>query len=316
MNQKELMNLLHLDRPKGRVKVVIDTDAYNEIDDQYAIAYALNSNEKLDIAALYAAPFYATPFFPPVNGVERAANPLAGMEKSYEEILNILDLMDRNDMKAKVFKGSSRFMNAPDDIVDSDAARDLVHRAMCMPQNERLYVAAIGAITNVASAIRMEPAIIDKMVVIWLGGHAPYWHHNRAFNCMQDPASARIVFDSGVPLVSIPALGVASHLQASGAELRENLIGKNKLCDYLYVQTAAWAKGKRGTRNWAKTLWDVSVIAWLAGSDDCMYGHLVHSPIMTSELTFSFDSSRHLINQIQFISRDNILDDLFPKLAR
>jgi Inosine-uridine nucleoside N-ribohydrolase len=316
MTQNELMKVLHLSRPAGRVSIVLDTDAYNEIDDQYAIAYALNSHDKLDVLAIYAAPFYATPFFPPMNDMERATSPADGMKKSYTEILNVLDLMDRHDMDTKVFMGSARYMEKPGDIVPSDAACDLVEKALAMKDGERLYVVTIGAITNVAAAIQMNPAILDKIVVVWLGGNAPWWADNAAFNCMQDTLSARTVFDSGVPLVHIPAMGVTSHLLASGAELRESLCGKNKLCDYLYQCTENWAHSARGTTNWSKTLWDISAIAWLVGDDSWMHGHLVHSPIITQERTYSHATDRHFINEIQYVMRDKILDDLFPKLAK
>jgi purine nucleosidase len=43
--------------PRGRPRVVIDTDAANEIDDQFALAWALLSPERLDVLAVYAAPF-------------------------------------------------------------------------------------------------------------------------------------------------------------------------------------------------------------------------------------------------------------------
>ncbi len=43
-----------------------------------------------------------------------------------------------------------------------------------------LYVATIGAITNVASAILMEPEIITRIVVVWLGGHALHWSDTRS----------------------------------------------------------------------------------------------------------------------------------------
>lgn len=45
--------------------VVIDTDAYNEIDDQYAISYLVKKSDKLKLQALYAAPFSTTN--PPVQ---------------------------------------------------------------------------------------------------------------------------------------------------------------------------------------------------------------------------------------------------------
>lgn len=43
--------------PKGKVHVVIDTDTYNEVDDQFALAYALMSPMQLEVEAVYAAPF-------------------------------------------------------------------------------------------------------------------------------------------------------------------------------------------------------------------------------------------------------------------
>ena len=55
MTKEQYMN--NLSFPKGQVDVVIDTDARNEVDDQFAIAYLLKSSEKLNTVALYAAPF-------------------------------------------------------------------------------------------------------------------------------------------------------------------------------------------------------------------------------------------------------------------
>ena len=62
--------------------MVLDTDTYNEIDDQFAVVYSLISPEKLDVEAIYAAPFFNT----------RSLSPKDGMEKSYEEISEILDI--------------------------------------------------------------------------------------------------------------------------------------------------------------------------------------------------------------------------------
>jgi len=66
----------NLERPKSKIDVVLDTDAYNEIDDQFAIAYMFGNRQKLNIKAIYAAPFH--------NG--KSSGPKDGMEKSYDEI--------------------------------------------------------------------------------------------------------------------------------------------------------------------------------------------------------------------------------------
>ena len=85
-------------RPKGVVDVVLDTDTYNEIDDQYALAYLIRSSNKLKIKGIYAAPF----------SNKKCNSPEAGMEKSYEEIMNILELMNEKELKKIVKKGSKR----------------------------------------------------------------------------------------------------------------------------------------------------------------------------------------------------------------
>ena len=44
-----------LEQPAGQVDLVLDTDAYNEIDDQFAISYALRAQDRLHLLALCAA---------------------------------------------------------------------------------------------------------------------------------------------------------------------------------------------------------------------------------------------------------------------
>ena len=76
--------------------MVIDTDTYNEIDDQFAVVQSLLSPDKLAVEAIYAAPFY--------NG--RSDSPGDGMEKSYEEILRLLERLDVS-ADGLVHKGST-----------------------------------------------------------------------------------------------------------------------------------------------------------------------------------------------------------------
>ena len=177
--------LKRLEKPKGKIDVILDTDTYNEVDDQYALAYMLNSDEKLRVKAIYAAPFW----YPP-----RSDGPKDGMEKSYLEIFKILELMGREDLKDCVFKGSDSYLPNEKTPVISEAAVDLAERAMAYTEENPLYIVAIAAITNIASAILLNPQIIDRIVVVWLGGHALHWQNTIEFNLFQDVAAARIIF--------------------------------------------------------------------------------------------------------------------------
>lgn len=297
--------ITRLKKPTGKVDVVIDTDTYNEIDDQFALAYLIKSDEKLNLKAIYAAPFINL----------KSSGPADGMEKSYQEILRVLTLLEREDLKDVVFRGSTQYMPSEDEPVISDAAKDLAERAMGYTEENPLYVIAIGAITNVSSALVMKPEIRDRIVLIWLGGNATHWPHNKEFNLYQDVAGARVVFGCEVPLVQLPCMGVVSAFTTSGPELEYHLRGKNKLCDYLVDVTTKEAMECYGGSTWTRPIWDVTAVAWLLDGDfmeDC----LIHSPIPEYDDRYAFDNNRHFIKYVYYINRDNLFADLFKKLTK
>ena len=202
-------DLMHrLTRPEGRVDVVLDTDTYNEIDDQYALAYLIRSEERMNLKAIYAAPFFN----------EKSTGPEDGMEKSFQEIHNILNLMGRAEPTANVYRGSRNYLPSEDTPVVSESASHLASLAMNYTPQRPLYVIAIGAITNVASAILMNPQITDRIVLIWLGGNAHHWPDNQEFNLMQDVAAARGGFGCGPCAASLCGSGVRLHHRRGGAE--------------------------------------------------------------------------------------------------
>lgn len=292
-----------LQRPTGMIDLVVDTDAYNEIDDQFAISYAMRAKDKLNLLALYAAPFHNS----------RSTSAEDGMVKSYEEILKLLHLAGES---YPVYEGSRTYLPDESTPVESPAARDLVRLAMGYTPEKPLYVAAIGAITNIASALLMEPAIADRMVLVWLGGHALEWPSNAEFNIKQDVAAARVVFNSGVPLVMLPCMGVVSTFTSTGPELDYWLRGKNDLCNYLVQQTVdevnTYAKG----RVWSRVIWDVTTIGWLL-DPECrfMEDKLIPTPIPEYDHHWANDPTRPLCKYVYHIKRDALMGDLFSRVS-
>lgn len=292
-------------KPTGPIDVVFDSDTYNEIDDQYALAYMLRSTEKLRVQALYAAPFTWAP---------RADTPRDGMEKSYQEMKHVLSLIDRRDLFPLLHRGAEHFLQSETEPAVSDAARDLARRAMAYTPDAPLYVIAIGAITNIASAILLNPDIADRIVVVWLGGNGLDWTDNHEFNLSQDIAAARVVFGSGAALVMLPCGGVVSEFAVSRQELIRRLQGKNALCDYLLQETLACLERQSDPPACAKVLWDVTAVAWLldgAFTED----RLEHAPIPGYDRQWRFDPTRHMVRYVYKINREHLLDDLFRKLA-
>ncbi len=289
--------------PPGRISMVLDTDTANEIDDPFAVIYALLSREKIDVEALYAAPYHN----------KRSAGPADGMEKSYQELLVLLEFLGLPD-DGLVFRGSESWLPEKQTAVASDAARDLVERARVRPmEGPPLYVAAIGALTNIASAILMAPEIVSKIVVVWLGGHALHWPHTREFNLRQDISAAQTVFDSGVPLVHIPCQGVVSHLHTTAPELNARLRGHGRIGAYLVESVEEYMSAHKP--GWSKVIWDIVTVAWLL-NPEWVPCHRIPCPIITDQATWSFDSGRHLMLSAYHVCRDEILRDLFDKIAR
>ena len=296
---------INMECPKGPADVVIDSDTYNEIDDQFAIAYALHAPEKIRLKALYAAPF--------TN--ERSAGPADGMEKSYREILKLLSL-DGKEGRYPVFRGSRRYLPDEHTPVLSDAAADLVRRAEAYTPGNPLYVVSIGAITNIASALLLNPGIADRITVIWLGGNAPHWPDNLEFNCKQDVAAARIVLNSGVPLILLPCMGVVSAFTTTGPELEYWLREKNALCDYLVDHTIEVAEEYAKGKVWSRVIWDVTAVGWLLNDGNrLMLDRLVPTPVPGYDHRYSQDASRLPCRMVYHIQRDALFADLVQHIA-
>lgn len=288
-----------LEPPRGPVRMVLDTDTYNEIDDQFALVYALLSPDRITCEAIYAAPFEN----------ERSIGPADGMLKSYDEILRLLERLGRSS-DGFVFKGSTAWLTQPDQPIESAAMRDLIVRARADGDGP-LYVVAIGAITNVASALIAAPEIGERIVVVWLGGNPGYWHRATEFNVYQDMLAARTIFDSGVPLVHVPCLNVTEHLRTTQAELEQFVRGRSAIGDYLCDIYAAYYDDHYAR---SKEIWDVGPVAWLV-NPAWVETVLIHSPILTTEQTWSHDAQRHLIREARTLQRDPIFRDLFQKIS-
>lgn len=297
----------NLETPAGPVDVVLDTDAYNEIDDQFAIAYLLRSDDRLKIKGICTAPFYNT----------KASSPADGMEKSYQEIFQILRLAKREDLNEVVYRGSTEYLKDENTPVPSPSASFMAELSKQYSPEKPLYIIAIGAITNVASALLMNPDMKENTVIVWLGGHAFHMNHNREFNLYQDVAAARVVFGCGVPVVQLPCRGVVDHFATSRYELEYWLLGKNELCTYLVENTIAEAESYAKGKPWTRPIWDVTAVAWLLNDDQrFMEDQLMHSPIPEYDDHYSFDHRRHMIKYVNCIRRDALFEDLFEKLAR
>ena len=285
---------------KGIVKVILDTDTYNEIDDQFALVQMLFSKKRIDVLSINAAPFSMN---------NRSDDPQKGMELSYDEIFRLLEKIDfkKNNF---VFKGSTKYIGFDKKPINSPAADNIIETALKCSANDPLYVIAIGAITNVASAILKEPEIINKIVVVWLGGNALYWPENNEFNLKQDIGGAQVLFDSGVSLVLVPCKGVTSHLISTVPEIEKYIEPHGEIGKFLAMRFKEYNSNHKG---WSKEIWDMAAISWVL-NEEWAPTNIVSSPILLNNKSWSFDDNRHPIKIVYKIKRDLILQDFIKKL--
>lgn len=299
--------LQKLQVPTGPIDVVLDTDTYNEIDDQFALSYMIRSAEKLTVKAICAAPFFN----------ENSNSPADGMEKSYQEILKLLHLAGRDDLCSVAYRGSETYLPDEKTPVDSPAAHALVELSQNYSADKPLYIVAIGAITNVASALLLDPTMKERIVLVWLGGHAQSWPNTAEFNMMQDVAAARIVFGCGLPLIQLPCAGIVDHFTTTAPELEYWLRGKNALSDYLADHTEEAANAYANGKPWSRIIWDVTAVGWLLNDNDrFMWTKIIPAPIPEYDHHYGYDFTRHPMCYVWHINRDALMQDLFEKLGR
>jgi inosine-uridine nucleoside N-ribohydrolase len=291
--------LTMLEPPTGRIKCVLDTDTYNEIDDQFAIVQILLSSERLDLQAIYAAPFHN----------RRSDSAGHGMELSYDEILRLLERLEVSPERI-VFKGVTEYVGPTKVARDAPAVDDLIARARASSSTAPLYVIAIAAISNVAAALLKAPDITDKIVVVWLGGHALDWPDVKEFNLRQDVGGAQVLFDSGVPIVLVPCMGVVSHLLSTVPEIEAHVEPYGEIGRFLAQRYKEYSDDHLG---WSKEIWDMAPVAWLLDPSWCD-SIIVPTPILTDQITWSVDRARHPMRYVYRIHRDPILKDFFLKL--
>ncbi len=302
-NWKELYELVICMEKK---KVILDTDMFNEVDDQFALTYLMKSLDVFDLKAITIAPFSKSGYADTMSVKE-------GTEKSYETTLKILDMLEKEEYKDIVYKGAIKY------FFESKRSNKAVDKIIEIAlSNDKVTILAIGAITNVALAIHKAPEIISKIKVVWLGGNTFLTKDNSEFNFRQDIGAVQKVFNSGVELVVIPCRNVAANLATTIYELEHYLSEDTELNKYLCEAfrncKKAFIKGPKDLIGSSKTLWDLSAIAYEINSD-WFKSELISCPNVLDNGLYEETIDRHKVIFINDLYRNKIYQDFFIKMG-
>jgi len=237
------------------LRLIIDADTANEVDDLYAIARAL-LEPRLDIIGLTSAQWHTNP---------RTPNDSVGESQRLNE--EILELMGKSAIPAP--QGANFPMVNEQRPQSSVAAKFIIEQALATPDGEKLSIAILGPCTNIASAVLMEPKIIPKLSVNYLG----FWFNvdtntwsKREFNTNNDPNAVNLLLNTTGLEFRVMTATTSQHLVFEKTVMDEILKGKGGIGDYLINRWETydrfWKATDKEKTKW--TMWDVAILEALA----------------------------------------------------
>lgn len=285
-----------------RRRVIVNTDAKNEADDQYAIVHALLS-PTLDVRGLVAAHF----------GTERTTRSRAESRAEIDHLLRLMHLAGER----VVADGADAAIPDGATPAPSEGAQLIIEESKLAGPGDPLYVAFLGPLTDMASAILLDPAIVDRdVVVIWIGGMGygvDPSYPGIEFNLRNDIAAANVVFDSGIALWQVPA-NVYSMVSVSYAELEEKIGGTSDLADYLISQLVQWNAAHHGEPIESRSLGDSPAVSLALNPRGATF-HTVPAPRFGPDGAY-LPGAGHPIRVCQSIDVRFLLEDMFAKIRR
>ncbi len=282
-----------------QIRVIIDTDAKNEADDQYAIVQALLS-PKLDNVGFIAA---------------RYGTQDGSVERSYAELEKIFDLM-KFEKEGLLYRGAESVLTDEFTPVDSEGARFIIREAL-KEDTRPLFVLFLGGITDLASAYLLEPRIAKRMTAIWIGG-GPYPCGGDEYNLWNDINAANVVFSSPIELWQVPQ-NVYKQAAVTLAELEYRVRPCGEIGKYLFEQLDEFnqCEGVRKMEYFTGEryiLGDSPAIGLLLYGDSSSY-QWKQAPRIAADMTYVHNGMNRPIRVYDNIDHRLLLEDFYCKLA-
>lgn len=221
--------------------IIVDADTANEVDDLFALARILMDPE-VEVTALNAAHWQGSHWSVPQS-----------MEESHR--LN-QQLLGEMGLEIRTFRGgAARMYDWGDRARHSAAAYEIIRQAR---QRDSVVILALGALTNIASAVYIQPDIAKKLRIYWLGTTLDFESgvlKRNDFNALMDPYALDYLLDSKATLYIMP-LNTARTLEVSFEKWKAE-IGSHFLGRYLLKR---WEDHLDGARQ-KRVLWDLALVA-------------------------------------------------------
>jgi purine nucleosidase len=283
-----------------RIPVVLSTDVGNEVDDQWAIVYLL-TQPRFDVKGLMSA--HAPSLSPPAG------------RTAYRILRNVVE--ERLNMREHppLFEGASVPLEDIRTPVASPAVEFLLRFSKDYTADRRLNVLAIGAITDVASAILRDPSITSRIRVIDMGFQG--WPAGGAeFNIENDVKAMQVVLRSGVPMVVGPGDVCRRDLSLSLDQARSMVGGRGPVGEWLWEEFEAWyyrhvkpIRKNDFSKPWV--IWDTITLAYLL---DMTKSEEYARPVLRDDMNFEHPETSGKIVWITSVDSGRMWKDFLERL--
>src|SRR5258708_2858349 len=280
--------------PPGKLKLIIDSDAGNEFDDQYAISLVLGSPDRFDLEGIVAAHFG-----------ERGG--LAGIDESYAEIQRVLEKAGMPG-RFPIKKGADPLMYR-DQKIQSEGVDFIIQKARAATPDAPLWLVLLGPATDAAAALLKDPGIADRIVIFWHGRTewpVRCWN----FNAYNDILAARLLFELPTRFV---LFDTGTYLRIDPTESAKRFATLGPLGAYLQEIRHR----KPGYMSPQKGLFDLGDLAALADPSSVRW-ETTNAPAVTRDLRYDFTRDYGQIVRIYHVESDptfNLLEGALRRLA-
>jgi inosine-uridine nucleoside N-ribohydrolase len=252
-------------------------------------------------------------------------------ERSTELANEILELMGRPG-RVPVHQGAAAKITTPGVPVRSPGVQAIIDEALRSDTSLPLFIAVGGGLTEVASALMIEPGIAERFTLVWIGGDAYPNGGVGETNFNIDPLAAQFVFnESKVRIWQVPRSVYATCL-VSATELQAYVAPYGAIGDRLYRAVVEAPAKYRNMINMGETwtLGDNPLVLLTALTDwspgpavsrpfkfertGSSASQIVAAPRLNPDGTFTPRPDGRLIRIFESVDNRMMMNDFFAKL--
>lgn len=225
--QKDAVQNTHVNSEvttRAKIKLIFDTDANNELDDQHALAYLLLNGDTFDVRAIT------------VNATRNGE----GIQGHYDEAERIMQLCNLKDAIPLLKGANGNFQEIAENFdVTTYDGQEGVDFILEETKKDSVIIVAVGKLTNIALALKKDPSFAERTKIIWLGSNYPEpgeYNQNNDTIAMNYILNSTIPFEmvtvrygkpSGTDAVAVTRTEINERMPGLGPKANQSIIGRH-----------------------------------------------------------------------------------------